>query len=109
MPTPVKYFIEVAQKWGNIDPNDNQAIEDWFLNDFPNLPKKDLNAILDELLEQNNELSTDPGTIKYPSKVPLPLFKDRIAVPLYSPLAYSYKELINYIQNIIKFNKKRKT
>ena len=105
MPTPVKYFIQVAHKWGKIDPDDSQAIEDWFLTDFPNLPKKDLTAIQDELIEHSNEASTDPGKIIYPSKVPLPLFKDRIPVSGNS-WTYSYRELINYIRNLIKSKKK---
>lgn len=108
MPTPIKYFIQVAHKWGNIDPDDNQAVEDWFLNDFPKLPKKDINSILDELIRHNNEVADDPGKIIYPSKVPLPLFKDIIPVAGFS-LKNSYREFINYIRYVINSRRNSKT
>lgn len=101
MPTPVKYYTKVAQKWGNIDPDDYQAVENWFLNDFPNLPKKELSAILDELIEKSNEVSIDPGKITNPPKVPMPLFKDNIPVSGYAWLN-SYKGLKKYLRSLIK-------
>jgi hypothetical protein len=104
MPTPVKYFIQVAQKWGNVDPNDTQAIEKWFLNDFPKLPKKEINAILGELIENSNAEPGDPGKIVYPSEVPLPLFKDILPVSGIS-WAQSYKAFLKYLQKLIKSNK----
>jgi len=106
MPTPLRYFVKVAQKWGNIDPTDHQAIEEWFLNDFQKLPEKDLNAILDELIENSNKGSVDPGKIVYPSDIPLPLFNDIVPVSEIS-WTRSYKEFIYYIRNLITTNRNR--
>lgn len=101
MPTPMRFFIKVAQKYGNIDPSDNKAVEEWFLTKFRKLPKKDLNAILENLMEYNDEKSIKPDKIVYPSDVPLPLMKDIIPVAGYT-WTNLYKKLTSYLRNIIK-------
>ena len=101
MPTPMRFFSAVAQKWGKVDPDNDQAVEKWFLEDFPKLPKKDLNTILDELIQYNNEKSIDPGKVIYPTDIPLPFMKDTI--PLKGFLWVNlYKSFLKYIQNLIK-------
>lgn len=101
MPTPSRFFKAVAQKWGNVNPDNDQAVEKWFLQDFPKLPKKDLNTILDELIQYNNEKSIDPGKVIYPADIPLPFMKDTI--PFKGFLWVNlYKSFIKYIQSLIK-------
>ena len=80
MPTPVRYFQKIAQKWGNINPENPEEIEKWFIEEFPKLPKRDLNGILEELLENNSHQNEKPEYLIYPKEVPLPLFKDNIPV-----------------------------
>ena len=72
----MRFFSQVAQKWGKVDPTDQLATEKWFLEEFPNLPKKDLEAILDELISFNNETNIKPEKLIYPKEIPLPLMKD---------------------------------
>lgn len=100
MPTPVRFFAEVAQKWGNIDPKDYQAVETWYLKELPKLPKKNLNAILDELTQFNNEKSIKPNKIVYPSDVPYPLMKDMIPATGYSWKNY-YTLVMKYLSKLI--------
>ena len=40
MPTPLRFFIKVAQERGNVDPNEIEAVEKWYLEDFPKLHSK---------------------------------------------------------------------
>lgn len=104
MPTPIRFFIQVAQEYGNIDPDDMEAVESWYITDFPKLPKKDLIAIMDLLIEHDNELPMIPKKIIYPSDIPLPLIKDTI--PITGMLRKNlYRRLINYLSRIIRAKK----
>jgi hypothetical protein len=100
MPTPLRFFIKIAQERGNINPDDIVAVENWFLEDLPKLPEKDLQAILDELIEHSDDKSIKPDKIVYPSDIPMPLMKDTIPVTglqrtsLYSRLINNLKKLI---------------
>ena len=100
MPTPLRFFIKVAQERGNVDPDDIEAVEKWFLKDFPKLPKKDLNAIMDELIQRSHEESMKPEKIVYPSNIPIPLMKDTIPVTGLL-LTNLYRRLINNLSKLI--------
>lgn len=100
MPTPMRFFAKVADKWANIDPDDHQAVENWFVKDFPKLPKKSIDAILDELMQFSNEESVKPDKIVYPSDVPYPLMKDLIPVSGYSWKKY-YSQTMKYLHKLI--------
>ena len=96
MATPIQYYAEVAKKYGHVDPEDYFAIEEWFLNQFPKLPRKDKKNILYFLLSHNNELTKKPLRLYYPKKVPTPLVKDMI--PLNSSMVNSfYRYLLNLV------------
>ena len=101
MPTPLRFFIKVAQERGNVDPNEIEAVERWYLEDFPKLPKKELNTILDELIEHSGKESIKPEKLVYPSNIPMPLIKDTIPVTglLRTNL---YRRLINNLSKLIR-------
>lgn len=97
----MRFFKEVAQKWGNVDPKDDRAIEKWFIEEFPKLPQKTLNDILDELIQYNSEREDEPDLIIYPTNISLPLMKDNVPATGFLWRNY-YKLIIRYIQNLIK-------
>lgn len=100
MPTPMRFFVKVAQKWGNIDPDDHQAVENWYVKELPKLPKKNLNAILDELMQFSQEESIKPDKIVYPSDVPYPLMKNLIPASGYTLTNY-YTQIAKYLRKLI--------
>lgn len=74
---------------------------------FPELPKKDLNAILDELIQFSNEESIKSDKIVYPSDVPFPLMKNTIPVTGFR-WANFYKQFLNYLTSLIRTSNHKK-
>lgn len=101
MPTPIRYFTKVAKKYGNIDADTPQEVENWYVNELPKLPKKDLNKILDELLQYNNEESIKTDKIAYPKDVSYPLMKNTEPITSYTWANY-YTQIMKYIRKLIK-------
>jgi hypothetical protein len=100
MATPLRFFIKIAQERGNINPDDIVAVENWFLEELPKLPKKDLDAILNELIEHSDDKSIKPEKIVYPSNIPIPLIKDTIPVTGLQRTNL-YNRLINNLRKLI--------
>ena len=38
MPTPITAFADAAAKYGDIDPDDIEAVQKWFADELPRLP-----------------------------------------------------------------------
>ena len=53
MPTPTTAFADAAAKHGNVDPNDLEAVQQWFTEELPKLPPEIVERVLRELLEQD--------------------------------------------------------
>ena len=72
MPTPTQKFFEVAQNYGQVDPSDPGAVQDWFCQIFPTLPQETIEAILEELLDADGTTAQSECERHYPQGVPLP-------------------------------------
>ncbi len=55
MPTPIRSFLDVATRYGNVDPNDPAAVQRWFTRVLPNLPRETVEEIFELLLENEVE------------------------------------------------------
>lgn len=84
MPTPIRYFAEIAAKYGDVDPDDADAVQDWFMTTLPSLKSEQIDEILEEILRHDGAESTPADEKSYPLGVPLPLLKDSppAALPL---------------------------
>ena len=72
MPTPTTAFADVAAEFGNVDPDDLDAVQRWFLEELPKLSQETLEQALGELLRQDGTPETRSLTPRYPSRAPLP-------------------------------------
>lgn len=96
MPTPTHTFLAVAAHYGNVDPNDPEAVHEWFTEVLPTLPHETIEEILEVLLVADGS-STDKDTVRsYPHGVPLPSLSGSPAaqIPL---LAARWRELLNQL------------
>ena len=86
MPTPVRYFAEIAAKYGDVDPDDADAVQNWFLVTLPSLKTEDIDKVLEAILHHDGMESTHSGDRAYPSGVALPLLKESppAALPLFA-------------------------
>lgn len=72
MPTPTGAFLNVAARYGGVDPTDIEAVQLWFSDVLPTLPPGTIEEILEELL-QHDGASDDQATPRvYPKGAPLP-------------------------------------
>lgn len=51
MPTPMSKFAEIAKRIGNVDPDDEEAVEHFFEEIAPTLPAEQRAAVFSELLD----------------------------------------------------------
>ena len=72
MPTPTTAFADVAAEFGNVDPNDLDAVQQWFMEELPKLSPETIERILGELLRHDGAPATRTLTPSYPSRAPLP-------------------------------------
>lgn len=97
MPTPTSAFVDVAARYGGVDPADTEAVQHWFNEVLPTLPPDTLEEILEDLLEHEGEGSSaerEESARTYPQGVPLPSLDSSpaAAVPL---LAAGWRELLS--------------
>ncbi len=50
MPTAMKWYKEAAKKYGGVDPTDEKAVEDFFVETFPTLESAKKEEVLRYLL-----------------------------------------------------------
>ena len=77
------------------------TIRNWFLNELPKLPKKDLNTILDELMEKDHHESEIPDKLIYPEDVPLPRMKNILPASGFS-WKMLYMKYSEFLKKLIK-------
>lgn len=72
MPTPVSAFLDVAARHGGVDPEDLEAVEQWYLKVVPGLPPGEVDTILEALLAEDALPDTKEIVARYPSNAPVP-------------------------------------
>jgi len=93
MPTPIGAFLDVASRYGEVDPSDIEAVQRWFSETLPTLPPDTIEEILEELL-QHDGASDDKETARvYPMGAPLPSLSSSPPAPFPWP-ASSWREML---------------
>ena len=82
MPTPTQYFVDIAVRYGDIDPDDMEAVQQWFIEVLPTLQRNTINDIFDELLENDGSFRDHETKPAYPKDVPLPSLSTSPPVPV---------------------------
>ena len=72
MPTPITAFADAAAKYGDIDPNDIEAVQKWFAEELRKLPVDKIEQVLHDLLERDGTAAEREIVPTYPKRVPLP-------------------------------------
>jgi len=93
MPTPTTAFADAAAKYGEVDPNDIEAVQDWFAEELPTLPVDVIEQVIRDLLAQDGAAADREIIPVYPKHAPLPSLKlsPPVALPL---LAEDWKRLL---------------
>ena len=86
MSTPIHVFAELAAKYGGVDAGDIDAVQHWYEQDLPALPRNTIEDILEELLKQERHEDTVESTRAYPKQAPLPTLDQAppAALPLFA-------------------------
>ena len=72
MPTPTTAFADAAAKYGDVDPDDIEAVQKWFAEELPTLSVDIIEKVLHDLLARDGA-ATDREIIPvYPERAPLP-------------------------------------
>lgn len=92
MPTPTSAFADAAAKYGDVDPDDIGAVQQWFAEELPRLSPQVIEQVLHDLLERDGALVERKVTPVYPTHAPLPSLgsSPRVAPPL---LAEEWKQI----------------
>ncbi len=72
MPTPTSSFLDVAARYGDVDPDDISAVQHWFMEVLPTLPHETIEEILEALLESEGTSDGKQTVRSYPRGVPVP-------------------------------------
>jgi hypothetical protein len=72
MPTPITAFADAAAKYGDIDPDDIEAVQAWFAEELPKLPVDTIEQVLHDLLERDGTAAEREIVPMYLKRVPLP-------------------------------------
>jgi hypothetical protein len=81
MATPTAKFIEIAARYGNVDPEDIEAVQRWFAEELPKLSPSELRRIFEELLRADGERRARRVAVRvYPEHAPLPSLSQSPAV-----------------------------
>jgi len=93
MPTPTTAFADAAAKYGDVDPEDIEAVQRWFADELPTLPVETIEQVLHDLLVQDGAAPERKINLLYPARAPLPSLSSspQVASPL---LADDWKRLL---------------
>ena len=72
MTTPTHAFFDIASKYGQIDPADAEAVQEWFTEILPTLPQERVDEILEELLKADGSVGEGEVARAYPKDAPIP-------------------------------------
>ena len=87
MPTPTGFFLDVAARYGGVDPGDLDAVQRWFIESMPELPPETINQIFDEQLSNYRTSIDVEGQKAAVSEIQKILWND---VPAAYPYFYNY-------------------
>jgi hypothetical protein len=93
MPTPTATFLEIAARYGDVDPEDIEAVQHWFTEVLPGLPPERIEEILDDLLASEGADKAEETVRSYPRDVPLPALSSSPPVPI-PLLAERWREIL---------------
>jgi hypothetical protein len=82
MPTPTTAFADAAAEFGDVDPDDLEAVQRWFMEELPKLPPETIERVLRALLAQDGARATRKLTPRYPERAPLPSLGSSPPAPL---------------------------
>lgn len=93
MPTPTSSFLDVAARYGNVDPTDAEAVQRWYTEILPTMPPETIEEILEHLLADVGTKSEEKTARSYPRDVPIPSLSSSppASIPL---LAAGWRELL---------------
>ncbi len=92
MATPTAKFIDIAARYGNVDPTNLEDVQRWFAQELPKLSPSELKRIFEELLRSDGARTERAPVRVYPRRAPLPSLREspRVELPL---LAESWARL----------------
>ena len=93
MPTPTGAFLDVAARYGEVDPADIEAVQHWFNEVLPTLPHETIETILEELLQHDGSSDVPAPARVYPKGAPLPSLSSSPPAPFPWP-ASSWREIL---------------
>ena len=70
MPTPPRAFIDMAVRYGEVDPDDEEAVIRFFTDVLPTLPSETIDEILAYLLSQECVPAEGAELTSYPDQAP---------------------------------------
>ena len=66
MPTPTAAFADAAAKYGDVDPEDIEAVQKWFAEELPTLSPDTIERIFDDLLARDGDSESREIVPVYP-------------------------------------------
>ena len=93
MPTPTGAFLDVAAKYGEVDPTDIEAVQRWFSETLPTLPPDTIEEILEELLRHDGASDRQLPAPVCPKDAPLPSLSSSPPAP-FPWLASTWREML---------------
>jgi hypothetical protein len=93
MPTPITAFADAAAKFGGVDPQDIEAVQEWFAEELAKLSPEMIEQVLHDLLTRDGATPDRDIVPVYPKRAPLPSLgsSPHVAPPL---LAEDWKRLL---------------
>ena len=84
MPTPTTAFADAAAKYGDVDPEDIEAVQRWFTVALPTLPVDIIEQVIRDLLAEDGATPEREIVPVYPQHAPLPSLgsSPAVVVPL---------------------------
>lgn len=106
MPTPTAAFADVAARYGDLDPDDIEAVQAWFAEELPKRSPDVIEQVLRDLLAQDGAIPSRRVTPMYPESAPLPslLASPHVDAPL---LAEPWSRLLRSIANRLRRLRRR--
>jgi len=82
MPPPTGAFLDIAARYGKVDPTDIEAVQRWFSTVLPTLPPATIEEVLEELLKHDGASDDKSLAPVYPKDAPLPTLSSSPPAPL---------------------------
>jgi hypothetical protein len=93
MATPTTAFSDAAAKYGDVNPEDIEAVQKWFTEELPSCPVDVIEQVLLDLLARDGAAAAREIVPVYPERAPLPslVLSPPAALPL---LAEDWRRLL---------------